>query len=478
MVHQTPYAIPNQVQHTGANYMSIAKRRRQKARDNAVAESSEHPVRSAYGNKPASTVDTLPPEILGMVFNWTADMDMHLIHPTRAPLLFTRVCKKWRDVAHSTPQLWDTLWIGDIAGHRISESWINRSGNVPLNLGLSFDYEYLREGEVSEEDLPPLMECLRKNYHRIRDLSLNLFAAPASLQHFLPMGQPVRMENLEGLTLRASRDYLVRWGGIIAPRLRNLSMQISFDRLDQLKRVLPYSLATLSHLQLTMVEASAADVCDVLEACPALTKCLLNFVDLRHPAPNKVISLPQVTTLTLKHMMPNDPAEGLLRHLYTPNLQTFELKFAELPIPPPDQDDFWSFFTNIDLATTLNTTASLIHLTRMTLIQVNFTTASWKPFFKAAKNLKMLMADSCIAPERVLQELVQKDSLCPLLKKVVFVTCYPMAVPADSWVNGRQLSSTAEIMSYKLGPLLDGISKRRAMSFKADWEAGSYSLTK
>lgn len=477
MVYQTIYVIPNnQVQRAGTNYTSIAQRRRQKAR--TIPLDLQPLSHHTYDNRSGASVHNLPPEILGMVFNWTADMDMHLIHPTRAPLLFTRVCKKWRDVAHSTPQLWDTLWVGDVGGHRISESWIKRSGNVPLSLGLSFDYECLRDGEVSEEDLPPLMECLRNNHHRIRDLNLNLFDAPTSIQQFLPIKQPVRMESLEGLTIRASRDFLQQWGGIIAPRLRNLSMQISCDRIDQLQRILPCSLTTLSHIQLTMIEASAADVCDVLTACPALTKCLLNFVDLQYPEPTKIVSLPHLTTLALKHMMPDDPAEGLLRNLYTPNLQTFELKFTELPIPPPDQVDFWSFFISIDLANTFSNANSLMHLTRLTLIQVNFAASTWKPFFKAAKNLKKLTADSCVAPESVLQELLKEDTLCPLLKIADFRTCYAMVTSADSWIDGRQLASTPEIMYYKLFPLLDGISKRRGMDFKADWTLGSYSVTK
>ncbi|KAK7457768.1 hypothetical protein VKT23_010107 [Stygiomarasmius scandens] len=66
-----------------------------------------------------------------------------------APLIFTRVCKAWKEVAIFTPHLWCGLEIHvpllkivdtELWDYRICaiKSWLQRSGDLPLSLPLSY----------------------------------------------------------------------------------------------------------------------------------------------------------------------------------------------------------------------------------------------------------------------------------------------------------------------------------------------------
>ncbi|KAJ7766702.1 hypothetical protein B0H16DRAFT_370612 [Mycena metata] len=81
----------------------------------------------------------LPPEILSEIFvhclpEWPGpDLE-------EAPLLLCRVCRRFREVAVSTPRLWSSLWIDfDNYDHpcwNIPSLWLSRARSLPLSLWL------------------------------------------------------------------------------------------------------------------------------------------------------------------------------------------------------------------------------------------------------------------------------------------------------------------------------------------------------
>ncbi|KAJ7220928.1 hypothetical protein GGX14DRAFT_432445, partial [Mycena pura] len=87
----------------------------------------------------AYPVLTLPPEITAEIFKWCIDTDKRLL-PSMAPLLLTRICRDWRDLAFSTPALWDTITEIDFGVHpraeAFVETWFSRAGTCPLSLGI------------------------------------------------------------------------------------------------------------------------------------------------------------------------------------------------------------------------------------------------------------------------------------------------------------------------------------------------------
>ncbi|KAJ7230171.1 hypothetical protein GGX14DRAFT_582341 [Mycena pura] len=85
----------------------------------------------------AYPVLTLPPEIMAEIFKWCIDTHWSL-HPSVAPLLLTRICRDWRDLAFSTPALWDTIIEIDFDVHpqakAFVETWFSHAGARPLSL--------------------------------------------------------------------------------------------------------------------------------------------------------------------------------------------------------------------------------------------------------------------------------------------------------------------------------------------------------
>nr|GAT57132.1 predicted protein [Mycena chlorophos] len=76
---------------------------------------------------------SLPPELLSEIFIHclpAAGVDSSSTNDTQAPLLLTQVCKTWKRVALSTPQLWTALNC-----NFDSESWADRGSSMPLRFG-------------------------------------------------------------------------------------------------------------------------------------------------------------------------------------------------------------------------------------------------------------------------------------------------------------------------------------------------------
>lgn len=92
----------------------------------------------------------LPIEILAHIFVQCLS-DQPYVKPDadRAPLLFMRVCRHWREIALQTTQLWCSLsavqyaWgmLQPMSGARFGgyAAWLSRSGNRPLSLAVPFE---------------------------------------------------------------------------------------------------------------------------------------------------------------------------------------------------------------------------------------------------------------------------------------------------------------------------------------------------
>ncbi|KAG2029205.1 hypothetical protein BDR03DRAFT_1018745 [Suillus americanus] len=120
----------------------------------------------------------LPTEILSEIFLYCLPEDEHLVYASRlAPLLLTRICRQWREVAVSLPKLWCRLqlevgyddwprrafhldnWETRAFGY---DSWLKRSGGGPLSLRLT-----------CRSDWSVLQTLLQPYIQQISSLSLN-----------------------------------------------------------------------------------------------------------------------------------------------------------------------------------------------------------------------------------------------------------------------------------------------------------------
>ncbi|KAG2057417.1 hypothetical protein BDR06DRAFT_1018954 [Suillus hirtellus] len=84
----------------------------------------------------------LPTEILSYIFVYCLPEDRYLSPASRqAPILLTRICRRWREVAVGTPSLWCKLWVA--VEHNdwqkrafCYDVWLKRTLGHPLSLAL------------------------------------------------------------------------------------------------------------------------------------------------------------------------------------------------------------------------------------------------------------------------------------------------------------------------------------------------------
>lgn len=144
----------------------------------------------------ASPIRHIPSETLAEIFMQCLPTSaLRSSYPVRdlnvAPLLLTKICRHWRNVALNTPQLWNSLHIflpsqltpsacsQRIAGMKL---WLRRSGALPLSL--SFHGSILVEGlmtdrkdlaAISQENMERMIsESLMPFSDRFRDIDLSL----------------------------------------------------------------------------------------------------------------------------------------------------------------------------------------------------------------------------------------------------------------------------------------------------------------
>ncbi|KAJ7149674.1 hypothetical protein C8R46DRAFT_1009101 [Mycena filopes] len=86
---------------------------------------------------------TLPNEIVSEIFLHTVPSDLgdRVPDPTHGPLLVAQICRKWRDIALSTPRLWSGIALeltdaGEAAQLDLLDTWIARSRDSPLSISI------------------------------------------------------------------------------------------------------------------------------------------------------------------------------------------------------------------------------------------------------------------------------------------------------------------------------------------------------
>ncbi|KAJ7204639.1 hypothetical protein B0H12DRAFT_468714 [Mycena haematopus] len=150
-------------------------------------------------------IHTLPPEILSEIF-----LDFVPAYPEfpkwwlSSALLFCAVCRKWRAIAISTPNLWRTIRINASRDSRKLtaqserlKTWLSRSGSCPLALDLSIhpstenpslDSQLLQMAVLCKERWEHVVLCLtfehlhilQGNMPLLRHLTFGLHTCPSS----------------------------------------------------------------------------------------------------------------------------------------------------------------------------------------------------------------------------------------------------------------------------------------------------------
>ncbi|KAF5382821.1 hypothetical protein D9757_007311 [Collybiopsis confluens] len=175
----------------------------------------------------ASLERQLPPEILAEVFAQclpkygTRDLD-------EAPLVLTRVCRNWRQIALGTPRLWTSLHVylppnlSDVACSQRIEgvtAWLERSGSLPIRLSfhgstdLTRAHSYLHHVspipphllELTQKNMASMIGALLRFSHRFGQVFLSL--SSANFSNFASVA-PSTFPLLTSLRLQAKDRYI------------------------------------------------------------------------------------------------------------------------------------------------------------------------------------------------------------------------------------------------------------------------------
>ncbi|KAA1469082.1 hypothetical protein DENSPDRAFT_834612 [Dentipellis sp. KUC8613] len=259
-----------------------------------------------------SAVSRLPAETLLNIFSHLvlySDTPLRLAN--QSLLCVSAVCRFWRDIALSSPQLWS--WI-DLHDTDFAAVAFERSQNIPIHLKLVFPYRYDLES-ISQQTFT----LIHEHAARIAGLHLTM----PSDAHYVMLGYfPPELPLLHTLDLRNTHtdssaisenepspdtDYLDKDTSIIhaaMPSLRTLKLENLAIRWQF------RGLTTLHIDKETMAEAPSVETfLDVLTACPELEELLLKNAG---PLPSRFPStfagapvlLPKLRELFLVYLAP------------------------------------------------------------------------------------------------------------------------------------------------------------------------------
>jgi len=253
-----------------------------------------------------SPIRQLSSEVLAEIFIYCLPSDRNSTRSlSEAPLLLGLVCKRWREVSLSTPHLWTSLHIvipdtsniaalSAVAEARMRgvESWLGRSGTLPLSISvysiprLHRDHHTARAKAVFGMT-ERLWKCFA--FYSSRWQSIELMATTACIPIFsglqemresFPLLETFRFKLLENHPLPPELYvFKAKKLGEQAPRLRHL--YISHISCDLLTEPSTFPCARLSHLELfPSPRPHTITICralDILSMCPNLVFCGFNI---------------------------------------------------------------------------------------------------------------------------------------------------------------------------------------------------------
>ncbi|KAF5347267.1 hypothetical protein D9756_009980 [Leucocoprinus leucothites] len=285
-----------------------------------------------YRKELLSPFNRLPPDILREIFYYclpiSRNTTMSIDEP---PLSLGRVCKRWRHIVYSTPQLWTTLHIVAVPLSSLTSSrrdkalldaiasWLSRSGVLPLSISMYHDVPSHSGDRVMHQEVQPYLDIIARQSHRWKSAYFVLRDVDwiKVLSQFtdVPMLEDLRVfdhsqssgwrapDNPGAITASLARD-----SGILrAPRLRSLS----------LPRYLAHSVTgevqwqCLTSLGITYRMFMLEEFTKISLQCQNLTECIIAFTYVTSsrnedvwqptysPEPSILCAMPALRTLTI-----------------------------------------------------------------------------------------------------------------------------------------------------------------------------------
>ncbi|PPQ95597.1 hypothetical protein CVT26_008627 [Gymnopilus dilepis] len=331
-------------------------------------------------------LESLPIELISTIF-------VHYVHsiPTTSPLTLGKICRRWRYIAWSTPELWTELTMDSLHSTsethiELAEEWLGRSGSLPLSIKYS---SYQKgTGDIDEEPIEADSEMLAYSQRMLKVLSrcsdrwhtLSLVLPSNVIEEIGTLTRPPSM--LHSLSLEARRVDVdefrlhARYPSITvtflkcSPKIVDISfLKVSLDwttvTVLNIKIVNIAEVAcifqdaqNLSECTLEAVHAYGTRITTIRESnvvvCPHLTSLVIFFASVTSQELFcSAISLPALKYLTFVGMEDNDTElsmDGLISFLSRSSCALVNLEI--------DEADFHSG-SLIDLAPLLSSLTEL-----------------------------------------------------------------------------------------------------------------------
>lgn len=331
-------------------------------------------------------VARLAPELWGLIFQLTleADSDSDSFCRSNANLLsLSAVCKRWRSIAQSTPQLWTNIVvIPPTSTSHTRESWgpsqhdlspqialdsvnnllsslanrITRSGALPFHLYLlNSRSKRIRKPQVFANGLSAHRKnesflfqqaiwSLYNHLHRCRyvhvdDDMTDIWDALFSGLHSIS-SEPLVAPNLNTLLISRPTAISQTPSGVVPYWVDVAAGKLQLPSLHTLDISSPLAIPTLRGITIdgsqlrvlrwrsrgsTYGPPGFAMLADLLAQCTHLEECEIDHFPPAHRAPSNLITLPHLKKLTVKFALSEDPTI-LFSMVHTPELQSLVLE--------------------------------------------------------------------------------------------------------------------------------------------------------
>jgi hypothetical protein len=273
-------------------------------------------------HSPASSFQRMPNEMWREVFTWcVCGFFEPFADLSRPPMLFTHVCRLWRQIALSMPLLWSYIFInGETQSTTLLSLWLQRSVPQPLTLNIR------RRSKNRYHELR-ILRILLDNTFRWKEVTLHVTYNGLALLQSATIESP-SLEILRMSVATASPAPTIPIHFVNCAGLVELSWGGPRAGSGPLHPTTP--LVNLTDLSLS-IEMSLSDCHAILQQCLRLKECRLKeIVRLGSFIPSVV----HLTQLSILHLETDQNLGPLLSGLTVPSL-------SELVLATTHQLDQW-----------------------------------------------------------------------------------------------------------------------------------------
>lgn len=363
----------------------------------------------------------IPPELLGKIFEHCVEDGWF-----RAPLIVSQVCSAWRAGARA-PRVWSRIFVNCNASSFVSRTqfWLSKAAEAPLHITFTASLRGTAPGDLSA--VTKLLLARAAHWETLIFDSI----PPRDLHVIFSLCARNSFKHLRVITVRTELTFVDDIDGPGSDDF-NLGEVFQEDDTPMLSTMnyscnaLPYSAIFPSHLQHLALETTESADRRPLSA-EGYTNVLSNLLRLKgltismpvHPPresgplsnPSELISLPDLTTLTLYGF--ND-LYGILEYLDVPSLRALHIRLLE--------DHFYAI-NALDSSILALLTNCSPPLDMLELHDTDIRLETFARMFAQLVTLRELRLHDSHIDDETLDILRGPDGLCPRLSRLDLRWC-------------------------------------------------------